>query len=76
METKLWQSEPVRAFGKYFNEIYLGFFRYRWSNQPFFAMAMGLFVGPDFQKYTTDYTDGTSGVSGQEPNLLSKRRLL
>jgi hypothetical protein len=57
METKFWQSEPVRAFGKYFNEIYPGFFRYRWTDQPFFAMAMGLFVGPDFQKYTTNYTD-------------------
>jgi hypothetical protein len=57
METKFWQSKPVRAFGKYFNEIYPGFFRYRWGDQPFFAMAMGLFVGPDFQKYTTDYTD-------------------
>ena len=57
METKFWQSEPVRAFGKYFNEIYPGFFRYRWGDQPFFAMAMGLFVGPDFRKYTTDYTE-------------------
>jgi hypothetical protein len=55
--TKFWQSEPVRHFGKYLNEYFPGFFRYRWTDQVFFAMALGLFTGPDFQAYVADYTD-------------------
>jgi hypothetical protein len=62
METKFWQSEfwqsePVRHLGNFINEWYPGFFRYRWGDQIFFQLAMGMFNGPDFRDYVTDYTE-------------------
>jgi hypothetical protein len=57
LETKFWQSEPVRHFGNFINEWYPGFFRYRWGDQMFFQLAMGMFIGPDFRDYVTDYTE-------------------
>ncbi|CAJ1942016.1 unnamed protein product [Cylindrotheca closterium] len=57
MSVDFFQSEHVRAYGKWMNEYYPGFFRYGWTDQLFFHKAMGLFLGPDFREYVADYTD-------------------
>jgi hypothetical protein len=56
LETKFWQSKPIRHFGKFIYEWYPGFFCNRWSDQMFFQLAMGMFIGPGFQDYVMDYT--------------------
>mmetsp|Transcript_113193 Transcript_113193/g.169284 ORF Transcript_113193/g.169284 Transcript_113193/m.169284 type:complete len:487 (-) Transcript_113193:15-1475(-) len=57
MNRALFQSEPIRAYGRWMNEYNPGYFKYRWGDQLFFHIAMGMFLGPDFRKYVTDYTD-------------------
>lgn len=47
MRVDFFQSEHVRAYGKWMNEYYPGFFRYGWTDQLFFHKAMGLFLGPE-----------------------------
>jgi hypothetical protein len=41
------QSEPVRAYGRWMNEYNPGYFKYRWGDQLFFHVAMGMFLGPE-----------------------------
>jgi hypothetical protein len=47
MSVDFFQSEHVRAYGKWMNEFYPGYFRYGWTDQLFFQKAMGLFLGPE-----------------------------
>ena len=42
-----WQSAPVLSYARYFNEYNPGFFKYRWGDQLFFHIAMGMFLGPE-----------------------------
>jgi Glycolipid 2-alpha-mannosyltransferase len=47
MKTSFFQSQPVRDFGHWMNEYNPGFFKYRWTDQLFFHLVMGLFLGPE-----------------------------
>jgi hypothetical protein len=47
MDRAFFQSEPVRVYGRWMNEANPGLFKYRWSDQLFFHIAMGMFLGPE-----------------------------
>ena len=54
--TEFFQSPWVLEFSNYLNEVKEGFFHYRWTDQIFWHMAMGLFLD-SFEDYVEDYTN-------------------